>query len=126
MYADTDFFLALLLKGDRLERCAKAAYAKHAREIWTSMLTVQELLLLSYKRKLDPLKMLDCMLDLVRIDETPLTTQNALEAAKTMASYEATPFDAMHAVACRGDSILSSDKVYERMGLQRIKLEEFR
>jgi len=38
--------------------------------------------------------------------------------------YQMTPVDALHAVLCQNDSIVSSDKKYDLMGLKRIKLEK--
>ena len=46
-----------------------------------------------------------------------------LLAAHFMKEYGLRTFDAMHAAVGRGDEILSSDKVFEKVGLRRIPLE---
>lgn len=54
IYADTDFFLALLKENDWLQTSAKKLLAKHKGSIWTSPVTLIELMLLAVKCDLDP------------------------------------------------------------------------
>ena len=54
LYADTDFFLALIKKDDWLKKNAEKIYKKYKNELWTSTLTLKELLLLAYRDNKDP------------------------------------------------------------------------
>jgi predicted nucleic acid-binding protein len=54
IYADTDFFVALVKKSDWLKASAERLLRKHTGQIWTSPPTLIELLLLSAELDLDP------------------------------------------------------------------------
>ncbi len=124
MYAETDFVLALVKERDWLKKNALRIYAKHEKEIWTSTLTLIELLLYSYREKLKAEELLKATHFLIKIKDTALTEADLITAADVMNKFKAGPFDALHAIVSNGDEIISSDTIYDKMGLQRIKLEE--
>ena len=124
MYAETDFFLALLKEGDWLKRNAERIYEKHKDEIWTSTHTLMELILLAYRDGKDPLEMVEGASNLVEVREPKIGVNGYLSACYVMKKYGVTPFDALHAIYCDGDEIISSDKKYDEIGLKRVKLEE--
>ena len=121
MYADTDFFLALLKKGDWLKNGAEDIYRKHSKEIWTSPITLIELLLLAERYFLDPE---DVIVDVLQLVELRGGEPNIfLLAAHRMKEDKLNVFDALHVAFCGKDMIISSDKKYDKIGLQRMKLE---
>lgn len=124
MYAETDFFLALLKQEDWLKKNAEQIYRIHKDEIWTSTHTLTELMLLAYRDGKDPLEMVERASNLVEVREPQIGIGGYLSACYVMKKYGVTPYDALHAIYCGGDMIISSDKKYDMIGLKRIKLEE--
>jgi len=124
LYADTDFFLGLLKKKDWLKRNAERIYKNYKNEMWTSGLTLNELILISYREGNDPIEIVEKASRLIEIREPIIGTEGYLSACYLMKKYDMTPFDALHAVYCGKDAIISSDKKYDEIGLKRIKLEE--
>ncbi|MBI4451768.1 PIN domain-containing protein [Candidatus Woesearchaeota archaeon] len=120
MYADTDFFLALLKDDDWLKQRALRLLNHYRNELVTSVATVVELLLLCKRMDMDPEELLACVYELARIDG--ITEEQALRAAHYMKEYRFTALDALHASFC-GGAIISSDHAYDRIGLTRIRLE---
>ncbi|MBI4738178.1 type II toxin-antitoxin system VapC family toxin [Candidatus Woesearchaeota archaeon] len=124
MYADTDFFIALLSKKDRLRKSAEAIYSKHKDELWTSTLTLKELMILAYRENKDPIRIVESITELVEIRDPAIGIEGHLAACYLMRKYNMTPFDALHAIYCGSDAIVSSDKIYDSVGLKRVALEE--
>lgn len=124
MYAETDFYLALLKESDWLKQNAERLYRQYRDEMWTSQITAQELLLYARKHTIRAPDLLDAFYDLARVVEVDVDAGFLTATAHTMDTYNTTPFDAMHAMAAREDGIIiSSDSVYDRIGLKRIRLE---
>lgn len=117
MYADTDFFLALLKGSDWLKENALRALELYKKDITTSETTFIELMLLSDKYNLDPVDLTSNVMALSNIHDPVY-----LKAAHFI-KKGATVFDAFHA-AHADKEIISSDKIYDRLGLKRIKLEQ--
>lgn len=127
MYAETDFYLALLKEDDWLKENATNILNKYKQEIWTSQITTQELTLYAYKYKKDPTTFLDSFCNSANVVDVTLNRTFFLIATHIMHRYGATPFDAMHAVIAKEDgTIVSSDSIYDKMGLKRIALETLR
>lgn len=124
LYADTDFFLALLKKKDWLKKNAERIYKNHKNEMWTSWLTLNELMLISYREGKDPTEIVEKASRLIEVREPIISIEGYLSACYLMKKYNMTPFDALHAVYCGKDTIISSDKKYDETGLKRIRLEE--
>ena len=126
MYAETDFYLALLKDDDWLKKNALRIYDQYKYEIWTSQMTIQELLLYTNKYKKDPVAILDSFYNITEdVREVNMSQSFFLFSTHIMSRYGATPFDAMHAAAAQEDgTIISSDSIYDKIGLKRIKLEE--
>ena len=64
------------------------------------------------------------MLGLVKVKESIITVEICFGVADLMNKYNFTTFDAFHAMLCEGDIIISSDKIYDKIGLKRVKIEE--
>ena len=125
MYAETDFYLALLKEDDWLKENSLVIFNRHNDAIWTSHLTSQELLLYANKYKRDPVELLDSFYGIARVADVMISKEMFLLASHMMARYGTTPFDAMHAAIAKEDgTIISSDSIYDKMGLKRIKLEK--
>lgn len=121
VYADTDFFVALLKKRDWLKPEAKRLVRRYAGRIWTSPATLIELLLLSSELNIDPRRLVVDALQIAELrggDFHPI-----LIAAHYVKESDVNVFDALHAAFCGTDPIISSDKVFDRLGLERIPLE---
>ena len=120
-YADTDFFLALIKTTDWLKSPAKRLFEQYRDGLWTSVVTVIEMLLLSERMQLDPERI---VMDVTEIAEVRgVDRTKLLLAAHFMQENKMRTFDALHAAFAQGDEILSSDRVYDRVGLKRIPLE---
>lgn len=126
LYADTDFFLALIKKDDWLKKRAESLYKKYKNDLWTSTLTLKELMLLAYRDKRDATQIVEKASELMPVKEVDIGVEGHIAACYLIKKYKMTPFDALHAVICGSDSILSSDKKYDLIGLKRIKLEGIR
>jgi len=124
IYVDTDFFLAIIKESDWLKTSAERLLHEHAGEIWTSSAVLIELLILAEKLHLDPEKTLVDAFEIAHIrgGGEPCTF---LAAAVYMKEGGVRVFDVLHAAFCSRDSqIISSDKVFNRLGLRRIPLEQ--
>ena len=125
MYAETDFILALIKENDWLKNNAEKVYEKYKNEIWSSQVLLQELMLYCYKNKIDSVKVIDETAKLIQIKDISINYEYFIAVGHVMNAYLASPFDAMHAIAAKNDGrIISSDSIYDRIGLTRIKLEE--
>ncbi|EEB73921.1 type II toxin-antitoxin system VapC family toxin [Thermococcus sp. AM4] len=118
VYADTDFFLALLKPNDWLKENARKLYEKYKGRITTSEATFLELLILSKRFNLDPLRLLAAVMAIIEEEN-----EDYLRAAYYMKEHNLNPFDAVHAAKC-GGVIISSDKAFDKLGIKRIKLEK--
>lgn len=121
IYADTDFFLALLKPNDWLKKNAKKILKEYKGQITTSEVTFIELMLLAKRYNLDPIRLASSVMAICNIEDTKY-----LKAAIYIKEYGVNVFDAFHAANCQG-RIISSDNVYDKLGIERIdlrKLEE--
>ena len=125
VYADTDFFLALMKKSDWLQEAAKRILEEYRDEIWTSPVTLLELLLLAEEYELDPERLLIDVLEIAKLEGGE--TGPFISAARYLKEHKTGVFDALHAAFCAAGGIdckiISSDKVFEKLGLERIPLE---
>jgi predicted nucleic acid-binding protein len=117
IYADTDFFLALMEPSDWLKENGKRILKRYKGDITTSETTILELLIVAKKYNLDPVRVTAAVMAITGIDD-----EVPLRAAYYMKEHGLNAFDAFHAAKCDG-VIISSDRVYEKVGIKRIKLE---
>ncbi|HMF32928.1 MAG TPA: PIN domain-containing protein [Candidatus Lokiarchaeia archaeon] len=117
VYADTDFFLALLKPSDWLKERAKEIREQFADQITTSEVTFIELMLLCKRFNLEPVKITSAAMKIGHLDD-PVLLKAALNIEKG-----GNVFDSFHAAHCE-ESIISSDDVFDKLfGLTRINLE---
>ena len=110
MYAETDFLLALIKDEDWLGAAAETVYESHADDLWTSQLTLIELLLVGYREELDTERVVTNAATLVEVRGDVKTV---VSAATYVEDHGFTPFDALHLVESGGETIVSSDNTYE-------------
>lgn len=120
-FVESDFLLALVKDDDWLKGSALRAYEKYKGKLWTSGFTIAEVLLVSEQLKLDQENLIVHIYRIVEVND--LNEATALLIAHYMKNG-LTTFDAFHAAYAESDEILSSDRVYDKIGLKRLKLEE--
>lgn len=128
MYVETDFLTALVKDEDWLRDSAIGALEERD-DIHTSILAYAEVLVLFYDRKesayeIDAPRAISNLLELVPI--RPAEHEDAvLAAAAFLDEYDMTPFDALHAgvIATGEGQVLSSEKDYDTVGVDRTPLE---
>ena len=130
MYVESDFLVALVTNDDWLQEAALQALEDES-DIHTSILAYAEVLVLFYSREqaeyeIDVPRAISNLLELVPVE--PAQHEDAiLAAAALLEEYDLTPFDALHAgvITTRGESVLSSEKAYDTVGLDRVALDEY-
>jgi predicted nucleic acid-binding protein len=128
VYVEIDFLTALVKEEDWLREPALRTLEERD-DIHTSILAYAEVLVLFYNREaaeyeIDVPRAIANLLELVAI--APEEHEDAvLAAAAFLEEYHLTPFDALHAgvVATGEGTVLSSEKDYDTVGLERTPLE---
>ena len=122
IYADTDFFLAIMKESDWLKAPANCILKKYQNRMAISPIALTELLLLAARYELDPKQLLVDVLEIAELHGA--TPEVYLLAAHFMAEEGVGVFDALHAAVCSFDraQIISSDKIFDRLGIERIGL----
>lgn len=110
MYVETDFLLALIKEEDWLCEAAESVYQEHHNERWSSQFTLIELLLVAYREGMDAERVVVNAAALVEIRGD---VDTVVAAATYVEDHGLTPFDAIHLVESDGDTIVSSDSVYD-------------
>ncbi len=120
MYVETDFVLALIKDDDWLSEKAEKIYRKNKEDLWTSVYTLLELMLVAYREDRNVLRVISETMDLLEIKGDP----RRMESAAVYVEEEGlTPFDAVHLASSNGEKIVSSDKSYDGFA-ERLPLEE--
>ena len=119
-YADTDFFLALLKPSDWLRKPAQRLLREHKGNTWTSGWTIVELMLIAKRFNLDLERVVMSVFELTEV--RGINRDAALGASHLVMSKGMNVFDSLHAMTCGDDSIISSDKVFDEIGMKRIIL----
>lgn len=121
IYADTDFFIALVKDDDWLQDRAATIAVENDGQIYTSRATLLELLMISERFEFDRMEALSYALEIAEIpeDETVL-----FQAADYMEQHGLTAFDAYHVAYAEEDPIISSDKSFDAVTDDRLPIEE--
>ena len=115
-YADTDFFIAIANSDDRLNSWAIKVLEDYEGRIYTSILTLVELALVSVRRGIPVEGMIASVLSIAELKGA--NKSNALAAAHLIDHEKTGVFDSFHASLCGGE-IISSDHIYEKLGVKR-------
>ncbi len=118
MYADTDFWLALLKDEDWLGGRAEELLVEHRGELEVSLATFVELFLVEERYEFDRTRAVTSVLELADYPGDP----DVLYQASEYRDDGLNTFDAFHA-ALAGDRILSSDGEFDSIGIERVALE---
>ncbi len=119
MYADLDFWLALLKNDDWLSDRAERLLEEHEGELEVSLATFIELFLVEERFAFDRERAVTAILELATYAGDPDIVYQASENIDDGLDT----FDAFHA-ALSGGTIVSSDGAYDDVGsLERIRLE---
>ena len=121
IYADTDFFIALVKDEDWLQDRAATIAVENEGEIYASRATLLELLMISERFEFDRMEALSYALEIADIpeDETVL-----FQAADYMELHGLTAFDAYHVAYADENPIISSDNSFDDITDDRIPIEE--
>jgi predicted nucleic acid-binding protein len=122
MYVETDFLLALAKQDDWLQERAETVVEEYD-DLETSLVALAEFLAVSERYDFDRTRAMANLLEIVDLGEEE--QQIALKAATYQDEKETTSFDAFHAatVETRGIGVISSDSVYDELGLDRVPLD---
>lgn len=118
-YADTDFFIALMKTNDHLNKSALELYYRYKDEIYTSLAVVIEILLITKRFNISASEAIDHILKIAKFKDVEISA--ILLATIYIEEQKLSIFDAFHAALCDGE-IISSDHIYDRIGINRIKL----
>lgn len=118
MYADTDFWVALLKGDDWLTERAEQLYAEYEDELEVSMTVFVELFLIEEKLPFDRERAAISILEMTNSD---VDDEVIFQASKYI-DDGLNVFDAFHA-ALADDQILSSDKAFDDISIDRVQLE---
>jgi|APHM01.1.fsa_nt_gi hypothetical protein len=118
VYADTDFFVALIKEDDWLQGNALELYEEHGGSIRTSLPTFIELCFLAQDYDWELEKVVTNILEIAEIDFDEKVVHQALEYLEQGLNV----LDAFQLAKSNGE-IISSDKQFDETGVNRIKLE---
>ena len=119
MYADLDFWLALLKDDDWLVDRAESLLDEHEDDLEVSLATFIELFLVEERFSFDRERAVTAILELATYEGDP----NVVYQASENIDEGLNTFDAFHA-ALSGGSIISSDGIYDDLGgVRRVRLE---
>ena len=122
MFADADFILALVKGSDWLKKSALKTLKEHKGKIKTSVSVMIELAYLCKRLKINTLKTFTSVFEIIEVNEE--TYSICMQAVVYIGKYNLTVFDSFHAAFCGSDIIISSDSIYDEIGIERIKLEK--
>jgi predicted nucleic acid-binding protein len=119
VYADTDFFVALVKEEDWLQQNAAEVLEEHQEEIETSLPMFIQLCLLAEDYDWQLERAFTNILEIAEVDFEEKVVYQALEYIDQGLNV----FDAFQAAKSDG-KIISSDKEFDRTNIERISLED--
>ena len=123
IYADTDFFVALVKDDNWLQGRAEAIARDHEGDIYTSRATLLELLMISERFEFDRMEALSYALEIASVPEDESVL---FQAADYMDQDGLTAFDAYHVASAGDDTIVSSDTSFDEVTDERLPIDESR
>ena len=120
IYADTDFFIALVKDDDWLQERAATIALENEGEIYTSRATLLELLVISSRFEFDRMEALTHALEIATVPEDEGVL---FQAADYMNRMGLTAFGAYHLAYAEEDPIVSSDNAFDDVTDDRIAIE---
>lgn len=120
-FADTDFFLALIKDSDWLKEKAGKIYYKYRDNIWVTPFTVVEIMIVC---KREGILIKDTLFQISRIAKLESISWQIFFKSCDYMEEGATIFDSLLMAFCGNDTIIGSDKVYEKFGFDVIDLKK--
>lgn len=120
MFADSDFILALMKESGWLKERTKKILHENKGEINTSISVMLEVAIVCKRLGMSVKEVFANIFEIIILDNE--SSAICLRAALYIEKYGLNVFDAFHAAYCFGDAIISSDDIYDRIGLKRITL----
>jgi predicted nucleic acid-binding protein len=117
VYADTNFFIALIDPNDALHQIAKKIYNTSKEPIETSLLAIAEIFNGCEKHGMDPEVIAENIFEIAII--SGINQEQAITAARYMKNNKLKPMDALHC-ALAGKEIISADRDIDKIGIKRI------
>lgn len=118
MYADTDFWLALLKDDDWLADRATELLEEHHGKLEVSLATYIELFLVEERYAFDRDRAITAILELADYPGD----EDVIYQASAYRDSGLNTFDAFHA-ALSGGALISSDQAFDELSIERIPLE---
>lgn len=118
MYADTDFWVALLKGDDWLTEQAEELYAEYEDDLEVSLPTFVELFLIEQQFSFDRERATISILEMTDAD----VDEEVVFQASEYIDDGLNVFDAFHA-ALAGEAIISSDEAFDAIEVERVQLE---
>jgi len=118
VYADTDFWVAILKGDDWLSERAETRLDEYCGDLEVSLATFLELFLIEERYSFDREQATLAIFELAEAD----VSEDVVFQASEYIDDGLNTFDAFHA-ALAGDAILSSDKAFDAIGIERVRLE---
>ena len=122
MFADTDFILAIIKDTDWLKENAVKILKENKGKINTSVSVIIELALICKRLKINTMNAFANVFEIINVYEE--TYSICMKAALYIEKYNLTVFDAFNAAFCGDEEIISSDSVYENVGIESVRLEK--
>jgi len=119
---EADFLLALIKEDDWLSSRAGELYQEHGDSLVTSSHALLEVLMVLEMENVDDFP--ELVGDILEIADLLHVEEKRVFQAAFFMEEGATPFDAFHAALAGHKTIISSDKKYDELGIERVKLEE--
>jgi predicted nucleic acid-binding protein len=119
VYADTDFFVALIKEDDWLQEAALQVYDEKKGDIQTGITTFVELFFLSQRHNWNREEVASNILEIAETD----FDESVIFQASEYIDQGLNVLDAFQAAKADGE-IISSDKDFDDLEIERIKLED--
>lgn len=116
------FLLTLIKENDWLGSKAGRLYKEHEGDLVTSSHALLEILMVLDMEEVEDVP--ELVADILEIAELLYVNEETAFQAAFYMEEGATPFDAFHAALSNGRAIIGSDKNYDELGLERIRLED--
>ncbi len=120
-YADTDFFLALLKDSDWLKEKAKKIYEENKGGIYVTPFTIVEVMVVCIR---EGILLKETLIQMSRIAAIAFMHWDLFFQAADYIEKGASIFDALLMAFAGENTIISSDKTYEKFGFDVINLSK--
>lgn len=122
MFADTDFLLALFKETDWLKEEAELILKKYEGEMTTSISVMLGVAIICKRLNINIENTFVHIFEVIKIEEYDKSI--CLKASLYIEENGLNVFDAFHAASCNGDTIISSNSAYDKIGIKRLNLRD--